>query len=496
MRLPAPLPLLVAAAVGVAACTGGPAEVVVGTPAPSAPASTRAPSPEVEAAAEPTPTPTPTPAPWAALARRLATIADDPRYAVDGSVAISVLDGSGAVVFERHADVPLVPASTAKLVTAAAALAALGPDFRYLTRVTATAAIGGDGTLDGDLVLVGSGDPTLSTPVFDEVVWPDRPDTPMAALADELVRSGLRRVTGAVLGDPSVFAPEGLADGWIDRYLYDLDATYVSGLTVNAGRRLQRRDGRLHGIPVPDPAAEAAARLKGLLEERGVVVAGTAASTRTPPPARLSLAEVESVPMRDLLAWMVQQSDNHAADAIFRTVGVARRAGDTWAAAGRAVTEVLDVEGLDWSGVVLADGSGLSRSDRLSAGLLARLDAVMTISDVGGSWRSLMAVAGESGTLRRRLRGTVAEGAFRGKTGTLDDVRAVVGSVDGPDGDRFHLAVVGNVRPGTGSYPVRVLQDEVVLALAEHLRGCVREPLPAPSSPDPLAPPPYRLVCR
>lgn len=434
---------------------------------------------------------------YAELRARLARTVADPRYG-GGAVAVSVLDGEGRPVYEHRAGAALMPASTVKLVTAAAALVALRPGYRYVTEVNATSAPGRDRTLDGDLVIVGSGDPALSTPLFDAEVWPDRPDTEMAELADRIAKR-VRRITGDVIGDPSIFTGETLATGWLREYLYDLDATYVSGLTVNAGRRLERRNGRLVGLAVEDPAAEAAARLKGLLEERGVVIDGRARATPRPPRASFRLASAVSPPLSELLRWTVQHSDNHMADAIFRTIGAEVSGKGTWLDAASAVREVLDVDGLDWSAVHLADGSGLSRADRVTAGLLARIDVVMWNSSLAGVWTDLMAVAGESGTLRRRLRGTVAEGAFRGKTGTLDDVRAIVGSVTGPDARRFHLAVIANHTEGR-VWKVRVLQDEIVLALAEHLRGCERRtlpPEPAPSGQEtPIGPPPYELVRR
>lgn len=468
------------------------------TPTPQAATTTPAtatPSPTVRT---PTPEAPPPAAPdeYAELRARLARLVTEPQYHVGGPVAVSVLDGEGRTVFEQGADIPLLPASTLKIVTAAAALAALGPDYRYMTQVNATAYPDDRRVIRGDLILVGTGDPALSTPLFDEEVWPDRPDTELARLADRIAAQ-TDRITGDVIGDPSIFADETLASGWIREYLYDLDATYVSGLTVNAGRRLERRNGRLVGFAVEDTAAEAAAKLKGLLEERGVVIDGRARSTPRPPRSVVRLASAASPPMSRLLRWTVQHSDNHMADHIFRTVGAEVSGSGTWLGAAAAVREVLDVDGLDWTGTRLADGSGLSRDDRATAGLLARIDLVMANSTAADVWQEVMAVAGESGTLRRRLRGTLAAGTFRGKTGTLDDVRSLVGSISGPDGDRFHLAIVANGVRGQG-WKVRVLQDEIVLALAEELNGCTRRfGSPAPTgSETPIGPPPYELVCR
>ena len=402
-------------------------------------------------------------------------------------LGVFVADGDGDEVFNHDGRALLVPASAEKLVTAAAALAALGPGFRYETRVNATADVGPDGVLTGDLILVGDGDPALATPLFGTQVEPDRPRTPLESLADQIVAAGVRTVTGRLLGDPTVLPDEPAAAGWLDRYFTELDATRVSGLTVEAGRQLYFEGEQLRARAAADPAQEAAASLYFLLLERGVTVAGGPAATRAPPATPVALGAVESPPLVDLLRHMIQHSENHMADAIFRTVGRVDGGAGTWAAAAAAAERELDGLGLDWDGVVLADGSGLSRDDRLSAGFLVHLDRGMTASSGGDIWQDLMAVAGESGTLRRRLVGTVAEHRLSGKTGSLEGVRSLAGSVAGPDGDRLHFAVVGNDLDGEAVQVVRALQDAVALALAQDLYAC-HEPLPSLTPPSPSPP--------
>lgn len=469
------------------------------TPAmdPSAPAAAQAgPETSSPAAASPTPSPSPAPTPRATsddtdLRDRLVTTMGDPRFATVGPVGVSVLDEEGRIVFEHRAEVPMLPASTQKLVTAAAALRTLGADHRYRTTVRATADIGEDGTLVGDLVLVGSGDPALATPQYGAEAYPQRPRTPLESLADQLVADGLRRVTGSVVGDPSVFPEEPLAPGWPDRYVTDRETRFSSGLTVNAGLHLFLKDGRVVSDVVANPPAETARELYRLLEERGVAIDYAAIATRTPPPTVVELASVHSPPMLELLRHTLQRSDNHMADAIFLTIGLEEAGTGSWTAARRAVHRTLEDLTHEAEGVVFADGSGLSRDDRVSAAFLASLDLEMTRTE--DRWQELMAVSGESGTLRRRLRGTVAAGRLRGKTGTLDDVRSLAGTVFGPEGGRYHLAVIVNDLAGPARWPARELTDEIVLTLVEDLHGCIRLPVPA-ETPAPT-PSPYRLEC-
>lgn len=438
------------------------------------------PEPVPLAPVTPSPPPPPTPAPPAAaevpLAERLAGLVADPELAGAG-LGVRVEDASGNILFDHHGAQPLLPASTQKLVVAAAALAGLGPDHRYVTTVRSSAAPDADGTVHGDLALVGSGDPALATPTYANEVWPERPHTSLSSLADAVVAAGVRRVTGGVLGDPSVFPDEPVAAGWLPRYFEELDATLVSGLTVDAGRRLFVRNGRLDAEPSPDPASEAAAALYTLLQARGVVIEGGVGAVRGAATG-VEIAAVTSPPMGELVRHLVQRSDNHMAEAVFRTVGLVVAGDASWAGAAHATRQVLEPVGLDWSGTVLADGSGLSREDRLSPALLVALDRAMAASRLGGIWDASMAVAGESGTLRRRLLGTFADRHLRGKTGSLEDVRALSGSVTSPSGDRLYFAVLVNDLARNQRNAARRLQDGLALALAESARGCGQHRLP------------------
>lgn len=451
-------------------------------------------TPSAGATSSPTPTSTPTPEPevaatepsdHAVLVSRLDSLYELLDLPPDDQLGVAVTDSAGRPVYDRGAERSLIPASTQKLVTAAGALAVLGPEHRFTTEVRATAEPDAAGVLAGDLVLVGGGDPSLATPAFTEEVNSERPATPLAALADAVAEAGITRVTGRVVGDDSALPRDPVPTGWLDRYLERGDGTRSSGLTIDAGRRLfERDDGVLQSAPADDPAQEAAAGLDRLLEAREITVEQEPAVPEQPPEAPVEIGTVTSPPLTELLDYTVQRSDNHLADAIFRAVGAAEGDG-SWAGAGAAMPQVLDVLGLDWEGSVLADGSGLSRDDRLSAILLTALDERMSASNMGTEWERSFAVTGESGTLRGRLTDTVAERRVRGKTGSLADVRTLSGHVLGPDGARYHFAVLGNDLGPETDAAVRSLQDEVMLALAEDLYGCVRVPLPPEPSPSP-----------
>jgi serine-type D-Ala-D-Ala carboxypeptidase/endopeptidase (penicillin-binding protein 4) len=384
-----------------------------------------------------------------------------------GALGVSVSSEDGTPVYAHNAHVPLVPASTEKSVVAAAALRLLGPDHRYRTEVRAGAAPGPDGVVHGPLVLVGGGDPALGTPDLARVA-PTRPRTHLEVLADQVVASGVRHVTGGLLGDASVWAHEPMAPGWVPGHVGNGHAALVSGLTVDAGRHVPRA-GDPHGArPSADPALLAAESLRDLLTARGVVVDGPIASSTVPVEADRVVAAVESTTLRSLVAHMVQTSDNHMADAVFRSLG-AHVGEPTWAGAADATRAALDGLALRWEGVSLVDGSGLSRTNRVTPDLLTDLAAAMSTTELRPAWEDAQAVAGRRGTLRGRMLGTPAEGRVLAKTGTLSDVRALSGTVVGSHGGRYHFAVIGNDLAGGSVGAVRELQDQVAVALVQEL---------------------------
>ena len=410
------------------------------------------------------------------------------RSKIRDNISLAVLDGQGQPVFAHQAATPVLPASTQKLAVAGGALARLGPGHRYTTTVTTTAQPDDRGVLRGDLILVGGGDPALAQPDFG-AVEPDRPRTPLEDLVRQVKRAGIRRINGRILGNSSYLPYEPIAAGWRNRYLDGLDATRISGLTVDAGRRLYRANGALQADAANDPTRQAVKVFRRLLERRDIKVNGKIGVTSTTPPGA-TIATTTSPPLGALLRYMVQRSDNHLADTIFRSLGAADGDG-TWVGAAAATAEVLAPLQLDWSGVVLADGSGLSRANRVSASFLAQLQARMMQSNLRDQWIPLLALSGESGTLRSRFLGTVAEERVYGKTGSLRDVSALVGTVAGTQGRHLHFAIVGNRLSST--YRMRVVTDRVVVAIAEELSDCRR--IPRKIKREGAKPRPPRLVC-
>ena len=455
-------------------------------------------------------------------------------------VAVLVVDEHGREVIAHDPDVAVLPASTMKTVTAAAALVTFGPQARFTTRLEATGPVDADGVLRGDLLLIGTGDPVLATPEYARWIYPARPRTPFEDLAEQLAAVGVRHIDGDVVGLVERFDGPLVADGWPDRYFNSFDARFADGLAVDAGVRtivtypepeedengeVSDADGDDDAAPTgsqeddadagedadaedeeptgpPDvriehtrePAAHAVGELIRLLEAHDIEVAG---EPRVGEPVGASigrLATVSSPPMEEILRFAVQRSDNQITDAVFRAVGRQRTGIGSFATGARALEQVLEGLGIDHQGAVFADGSGLSREDRLTARMLVDLDRTMHRSRHAPTWRSLMAVMGESGTLSGRLPNTIAAGAFEGKTGTLRDVTALSGAVLGSDGRRYHLAVIANA-DGQARWLSRAFVDELILLLAGDLRGCTVRTPTEDAGEGPLGRPPLRLDC-
>ncbi len=372
---------------------------------------------------------------------------------------LAVYEGERPVLL-RNADRTLVPASTQKILVATAALAVLGPDFRYETRVVADAQPR-DGAV-GTLWLVGSGDPTLATPEY--VGWlAERPRfslhqaTALAALADGLKAAGVTTVTGGIVGDDSRYDKIRIVPSWKANYVIDNEAGPLGALMVNGGFSVfdpppeKRAD---------DPAAHAASELTRLATAAGITVTGPTRSGGVPAEGLTTLATIRSAPLSEIVAGMLRESDNTAAELLVKELGVAKRSDGSTAAGTQAVTDALAEVRLPTAGLRLGDGSGLEVTNQASCALLA---SALRMPDGNAPRLSpLLAVAGRSGTLSLRLAGTPLEGKLRAKTGSLNGVSGLAGYLDGRRGLSFAFVTNGSFSEAAG----RLLQDRLVALLA------------------------------
>lgn len=428
-------------------------------------------------------------------------------------IGLLAVDETGAVVAERNADARMVPASTTKLFTTAAALATLPATDQPDATGGASVTLEGSGRRP-DVVLRGHGDARLSAA-------PDCTVDCLATLADA-VAAHTRRV-GAVIGDDSAMADERWPSGMSWDNMATPSGTAVSALTLDDNVAVVRVAGGAEGMPatieapiglavsgtvnsaatdqivivrralpgsdawrlggfvppgqvfpVPlalaDPAARAAAVLRAMLVARGVAVAGPAMARHRvgatalpePPP----LARVVPPPLQEDLALTLRQSQNLHAELLLRRLAPSGTVADGLAARLAALAPV----GLPVGSVSLYDGSGMSTYNRVTPRALVKLLRWGSGQAWGTIWTNGFPVAGQSGTLRNRLRGTALEGRLRAKTGTLNGTQALAGFLPTADGHTLAFAVLVNDLPdGASAAPV---VDALLLALfAGHCAG-------------------------
>ena len=338
-----------------------------------------------------------------------------------GQTGAVVLDlRTGQTVFAQHASLALRPASNQKLATTYAALTGLGPSFRIETDVLGEGQQSG-ATWRGDLVLKGYGDPALS---FAQV----------NSLARQVAAAGIRHVTGRILGDESWFDTRRTGLGWKpDFYLHESPA--LSALVVNRGWTGRYETGR--------PALMGAQTLRRDLRRAGVTVQGGAALGVASAQAA-SLASVQSARLAVLVRHMDVYSDNFYAEMLLKEVGAVQGIGGS-AAAGIAVErQLLSDAGVPLAGVRMVDGSGLSLIDRWTPlGLATLLRTMWEDSDLRPYLVPALPIAGETGTLKRRMRKAPARGLVRAKTGTTNNASSLSGFV----GDRYAFSILENGSP-------------------------------------------------
>lgn len=374
------------------------------------------------------------PALTARLTRALAVPNVDPAR----TAALAVDLRTGAVVFERNAALPLVPASNQKLPVTYGALALLGPSYRFQTEVVGTGALVGD-VWRGDIWLRGLGDPTLKS-------------ADLAALARDVAAWGIRRVDGAVIADESWFDAKRTAPGWRPRFLIHESAP-LSALVVDRAR--------YRGRTSANPALAAGSLLRRALEAAGVEVKGR---TRTGVLATtgIPLARDLSRPLQDIVRYMGRESDNFIAEMLVKQLGALHADRGSTAAGTRVLRQALADAGVPLAGVRLADGSGLSGLDRLTASaVVALLEAGFAEGELRDAFLQSFAVAGVNGTLEDRMERRPARGQVLAKTGTTDVASALSGFVR----DRYAFAVLQNGRP-VSTYWSRIAQDRFATALA------------------------------
>lgn len=422
---------------------------------------------------------------------------------------------TGETVYSKNADLPLVPASNAKLFTTATALARLGPEYRFTTTLYAAGKVD-RAVLKGDLVLVGKGDPDLLESTGEE--------TALGAInrfARQVVAYGIKEIEGDVIGDDSYFGDERFLGSWRDKDRSRYYAPPVSALSINKNViRLEIRPGRRIGqrptvklypttsyikienrastgsrrsrsslrvvkkpgsvyiygripmrrpyydfIVVDNPARFAATLLLEALGRLGVRVGGSAKSwaeaTLSPDRSNwIELASIQSQPLAAIIDSVNKESQNLYAELLLRAVGAELWGEGTTEAGLRSQYNFLSEIGIREAEAILADGSGLSRNNLVTARSIVHLLEYVYHQDYFKPFYESLPISGVDGTLRHRFNRGDARWQIRAKTGTLADAMSLSGYINTNYGKIVVFSIIAN-RFSTSAVRIRSVIDGI-----------------------------------
>lgn len=434
---------------------------------------------------------------------------------------------TGRTLFQENEGKLFVPASTMKLLTTAAVLIRLGPEFRYTTHLYAGGPVA-DGVLKGDLLFRGSGDPTISD------AFQGRAQAVFEEWADRLAGQGIREIGGDVVGDDHLFNDRRPGGGWprdmepacyaarVSAVSFNencLEATVSPGagpgeaalVTIDprtaygkirnevttgragAGTEIEVRQapdqgeiivtGRIDGAGPPRPIRFAAANptlyaatvLKEVLERKGIKVRGRAMDRDGTPPGEdyasmRVLVSHRSPPLSRIIREVNKRSQNLYAELLFRTLGALYGGGGTGGESARVVKESLAAMGIPPDSLAIYDGSGLSRLNLVTPAQVVQLLSFMAGHPYFDAFRQSLPIAGVDGTMARRMKASEAEHRIMAKTGSLTHVAALSGYALDRDGRLLAFSVMTN-NCLHEAHEVRALQDAICLRLVRFSEG-------------------------
>ncbi len=374
-----------------------------------------------------------------------------------GATSVLVLDQrTGEAVAAHEPELARTPASTAKLLTAVAALSSLDPDTRLPTR-----ALRGAGD---QVVLVGGGDMMLADGAGDPASVVGHAG--LGDLAAQTVKAlQLEGVASVRLGfDDSLFAGATLSPGWAAA---DVAAGYVAPVTALAVQMGRTDPAQEYSTRYTDPSLAAARVFAQRLTEAGITVTGSPGRTQAPSDGRV-LGQVESAPLSEVVAHLLDSSDNTITEVVSRLVALGQGLPATFDGASQAVLHVVGTRGVDVTDARLVDASGLAAGSALRATTIAQLIRLTTRDPALRTVALELPIAGLTGTLADRYTRSPARGLVRAKTGSLPHVTALAGTVVDADGRMLVFVVTAAATPDGGQWPPRTAIDDFVTALA----GC------------------------
>jgi len=426
---------------------------------------------------------------------------------------------TGKTIYARSAKTLFSVASNNKIITTAAALHFLGPDYTFRTEVYLEAKPDREGISRGNLIIRGGGDPNISGRFTGGNLL-----SPMKAIAAELKRRGLKTLLGSIVADDRFFDRQHIHPQWDEDQIANWYSAGVSALSYNdncveitirptspgkrvevslspatsyvklvneclttsnpkshrfafrrktgsniillKGRYYSRFGPTTHYITVDDPALYFATVLSEVLAAKGIEVAG---EVRRILPEEL-LPQVPPVivvtsKLRDAVRVANKRSQNFYAEQILKLLGAVEKGEGSFYAGAKAVEEFLALLGISPGEYRYVDGSGLSRDNRFSPEQITKVLAFMHWHRYGQDFLDSLSIAGVDGTLRRRWRRTKLVGNVVAKTVSMRYVHTLSGYLQNWKGERFAFSILYNNRLKKKAPDIRRLEEEILLSL-------------------------------
>lgn len=438
------------------------------------------------------------------------------------SLSVCVYDmESKSQVYAYNSQQSMIPASLTKIFTTAAGFDKLGSDFRFKTTLSYSGTIEKNGTLHGDIYIIGGGDPLLGSYRYAQT----QTDTLFATWAKAISNAGIKAVNGRVLYDASIFDEQPLHDNWMWGDIGNYYGSGICGLnfhenmffiyftpgpkmgfpaavsrTEPAGLSLRiinnvstaaAKTGDnviVYGDPnstirtctgtmpiddkdfsvrasLPKPPQACADLFTLYLRRNKISVSGAASEAISKPSNLVQLLEYTSPTYYVIAQYTNITSNNTYAEAIHRYLGYATEGKGSSENGAKAVNDLIKRLKLESSGVVLEDGSGLSSHNRVTADFVCRFLTEMKNSGVYGDFARSLALAGEDGTVKNLLKELPADTKVRMKSGSMTGVRNFAGYIIKPNGERYAFAVIANNYECTGTQ-MRQKLEKIIYKIA------------------------------
>lgn len=351
----------------------------------------------------------------------------------------------------------MIPASVTKLFTTATALSIMGADHYFSTRLLTDDLQTDDGIINGNLYIKGYGNSMFTSSDLSDMV-------------KDLIRLGIKEITGDIIGDDSYFDDIYVRDDWIPNEKANVKLPAISALVLDRNQSVtQRKVGnriRHYSENVKSPPVFAASRLKERLISEGILVNGAVRSSSAP--IQVKILSDKRTSIREIISIINKNSDNFLAEVLFKAIGAATsgKQGNSLYSQ-QSILNFIDVNGIYKPGTSIVDGSGISRFDQVTlasvTGILEKMYFDLRHFD---DFYNSLSIAGVDGTLRNRMTGTLAENNFRGKTGTLNGVISISGYLTTPGGDELIVGIMFEFNRGGWNF-FRSIQDEIIALLSK-----------------------------